>query len=134
VHILVCWSWKSLRPDLATARLVPGCRSAAQVLAAVSARLAAVKGTGQRKLTGQWRAYCAAHEYHFKDFDRDRRSDRTTSPTPTTLFESVNLIVCWGSSGPAQLRDGASCFRFVNLTSIPLFVDGQVGAAGRKCR
>lgn len=23
------------------------------------------------------------------------------------LFESVNLIVCWGSSGPAQLRDGA---------------------------
>jgi AP-2 complex subunit alpha len=23
------------------------------------------------------------------------------------LFEAVNLIVCWGSSGPAQLRDGA---------------------------
>lgn len=23
------------------------------------------------------------------------------------LFESVNLIVCWGSTGPAQLRDGA---------------------------
>lgn len=23
------------------------------------------------------------------------------------LFESVNLIVCWGSSGPQQLRDGA---------------------------
>ena len=25
----------------------------------------------------------------------------------TILFEAVNLIVAWGSTGPAQLRDGA---------------------------
>jgi AP-2 complex subunit alpha len=48
-------------------------------------------------------------EYHFKDFDRDCVSDsiNKSNADHAVLFESVNLIVCWGSSGPAQLRDGA---------------------------
>jgi AP-2 complex subunit alpha len=58
------------------------------------------------KLTCQWRRLLQL-TVSFQDFDRARIGlDQQVNADHAVLFESVNLIVCWGSSGPAQLRDG----------------------------
>jgi AP-2 complex subunit alpha len=76
------------------------------------------RGAEDRQSSPASGAHIAQLTSHFKDFDRDCVGlDR--SQRHAVLFESVNLIVCWGSSGPAQLRDGTMLLgKFISVREL----------------